>query len=874
MVCLRGSIELMDTIPKNMPLQLSSFVGREHEIAEVKHLLATSRLITLTGAGGCGKTRLALEVATHVLHTFPDGVWLVTYAPLADPALVPQVAASVLGVREQPGQPLSASLTSYLGEKHLLLVLDNCEHLVEACARLTELLLQACPQLQILATSREALNLGGEVSLPVPSLSSPEPQHLPTLEALTQFDAVRLFSERAVAAQPHFEVSAENAISVAQICHRLDGIPLAIELAAGRTKALSVQQIAARLDDRFRLLTSGSRTALPRQQTLRGAIDWSYDLLSEPEKSLLRRLSVFAGGWTLEAAVAVCAEDVLDGLFQLVNKSLVLLEAREGETRYRCLETIREYAREKFQASGEVEDTRSRHLHYFLNMAEEAEPKLTGDERFVWTARLEADYDNLRVAWAYSQQADDAEAELRLAGALSNFWSYSNYQNEGRQWLEQALVRAQRLIPSKKVRAKILFGTGLLLTFAGPLSIARERLAESAALFKELGDQRRQAYALEQLGRAIATEGDLATARPLLEESLALAQAVGDKWLRVHALSALGDLLQNANDPRARPMLEDNLALARELDDKFQLGAALLFLAGLDVKQGDLSTAQARTDEALAIFQATGKKEGLQWALGSLGDLARLEGDYEHAGTLYEEALSQARDVGVGVTWNLHNLGHVAQHHGEHARATGLFKESLSLRQQEGEKEGVAEALAGLAGVAAATQQPERAARLFGVAEKVRDAIHRDIRRQNREPYDLYLPLARAQLGEAAFTKAWAEGRAVTLEQAIHYALAEPATLPEATAASLERPSASRKSQQTAGGLTAREREVAVLIAQGKTNRAIATELVVSIKTVEAHITRILSKLGFSSRSQIAGWAIHKQLADAPQDLDTQMRQR
>ena len=625
---------------------------------------------------------------------------------------------------------------------------------------------------------------------------------------------------------------------------------------------------------RFRLLTSGSRTALPRQQTLRGAIDWSYDLLSESEKSLLRRLSVFAGGWTLEAAEAVCAEDVLDRLFQLVNKSLLLLEEREGETRYRCLETIREYAWEKLQASDDVEETRARHLHYFLRMAEEAEPNLTGAERLVWIVRLEADHDNLRMAWAYSQQVDDAEAGPRLAGALSFFWNYTNYQREGRQWLEQALVQTQMSRPSKAIHAKLLFGAGLLgAQGGGSLSLARERMAESAALFKRLGDKRRTAQAVERLGHVIAMAGDLATARPLLEEGLALAIELGDKLLQSRAHFSLGDFQQQANDPRAHLLLEENLALAREGDDKFRLGSVLLLLAGLDVKQGDLSTARVRTDEALAVFQATGRKNGLQWALNSLGDLARLEGDYGRAGTLYEEALSQARDVGITGGWVLHNLGHVAQHHAEHARATALFKESLSLRQQEGEKEGIAEALAGLAGVAASTRQPERAARLFGAAETLRAAIHQDIRRQNREPYDLYLPLARAQLGEAAFSQAWAEGRAVTLEQAIHYALTEPATLPEVKAAALERPSASRESQQAVGGLTAREREVAVLIAQGKTNRAIATELVVSIKTVEAHITRILSKLGFSSRSQIAGWAIHKQLADAPQDLNTQMRQ-
>jgi predicted ATPase/DNA-binding SARP family transcriptional activator len=363
----------------NVPVPLTSFVGRQLEMAEVKRLLETTRLLTLTGAGGCGKTRLAIQIATDLAHAnrFKNGVWWVDLAALSNPALVPQTVANVFDLRESPQAPLIAILINYFRAKELLLVLDNCEHLIEACARLTETLLSACPQLRILMTSREALNIAGETTYRVPSLSLPDPQRLSPLPALTQYEAVRLFIERAVAVQPAFSVTNANAPAVAQICQHLDGIPLAIELAAARIRALSPDQIAARLDDRFNLLTGGSRTALPRHQTLRAAMDWSYDLLSESERVLLQRLSVFAGGWTLEAAEAVCAEEnasLLDVLTSLIDKSLVVVEEKDVEMRYRLLEMIRQYTHEKLHESGESQAVRDRHLEYFLSLAEEGEP--------------------------------------------------------------------------------------------------------------------------------------------------------------------------------------------------------------------------------------------------------------------------------------------------------------------------------------------------------------------------------------------------------------------------------------------------------------------------------------------------------------------
>lgn len=376
-------LKTLDTLPNNLPIQLTSFIGREKEILEIKRLLGATRLLTLTGAGGAGKTRLSLQVATDLLDGFKDGAWFIELAPLSDPNLVPQTIAASLGLQNQSARPMLDALNDYLKEKNLLLVLDNCEHLIQACAESADALLHYSPRIKILATSREALGIAGETIFRVPSLSLPDANKLPPLDVLSQYESVRLFTDRAFSAQPNFVLTGENASAIAKICHRLDGIPLAIELAAARIKALKPEEIAARLDDSFRLLTGGSRTAPTRQQTLRGTINWSYDLLSEPERALLRQLSVFTGGWMLEAAEAVCTDisDVLDVLSRLIDKSLIIVEAHDSATRYRSLETIRQYAHEKLVESGEHENAQNRHLEYYLKLAEEAEPKLRGAEQ-------------------------------------------------------------------------------------------------------------------------------------------------------------------------------------------------------------------------------------------------------------------------------------------------------------------------------------------------------------------------------------------------------------------------------------------------------------------------------------------------------------
>jgi predicted ATPase len=502
-------LRALETWPNNLPAQLTSFVGRAQECAAVAELLASQRLVTLTGPGGTGKTRLALHVAADRLEQFSNGVWLVELAPLADPLLVPLAVASVLGLREEAGRPLLTVLTDYLRTRTLLLLLDNCEHLLDACAQLAETLLRSCPQLRILASSREALGVAGEAPFRVPPLRTPDPRQLPELEAFAQYEAVRLFTERATSVLSSFRVTSENMAALAHVCSRLDGIPLALELAAARVNVLRVEQIAARLNDRVRLLTGASRSAVPRQQTLRALIDWSYDLLSAPEQQVLRHLAVFAGGWTLGAAETVCAgegleqERVLDVLSRLVDKSLVQAERVLGqEARYGLLETIRQYAVERLAASGAADTIRRRHAAHYLALAEEARRWIGRREQGVWLDRLDLEHDNLRAALGWALGGGAAEVGARIALALaghdwSSFWRLRGHGSEALRWLERVAEQPNQLTPSQQAWALLLvdfFREGLNgISWDQLFAVSDQALA----LFREGGDRAGIAWAIE-----------------------------------------------------------------------------------------------------------------------------------------------------------------------------------------------------------------------------------------------------------------------------------------------------------------------------------------------------------------------------------------
>jgi predicted ATPase/class 3 adenylate cyclase len=782
-------LKSLDAHPNNLPIQLTSFIGREQEMARVLQILNGTRLVSLTGAGGAGKTRLALQVAADLIDEFPDGVWFVELAPLTDPTLIPQTIAALLGLREETGRPVMTMLSDYLRAKTTLLLLDNCEHLIDACAKFADTILRAAPKVKILATSREAFGIGGETAYRVPSLSlPPKDASLGDVASLSQYEAVRLFIDRAMAVQPDFSVTNGNAPALAQICHRLDGIPLALELAAARVKSLSVEQIAARLDDRFRLLTGGSRTALPRQQTLRAAIDWSYDLLAEEERVLLRRLSVFAGGWTLEAAPAVCscdpvcADDVLDLLARLVDKSLVVFEQRNSETRYRMMETIRQYARDRLLESHEAETIRNRHLDFFMAFAEQVEPKLRGPEQMQWLDRLDLEHDNLRAALEWSLGEGRVEKGLRLGAALAWFWERCGYWREGRERVESLLNQPE---PTAKtlIRANGLFAASVLTSslgaaWVGGSNASRPYLEEVIAIAREHGQagKRLCALALTFLSNNLHTDNP-ALALSHYDDAWLIAQELGDQWISALLLHQRGHWFEGQKDDKAtRNAFEDSMMLFRSVGDR--RWEAILFsdIAELSFIQGDTVDARRRLEQNLPFFRETKDRQHICFTVIRLGEIARAEGNYELAKKYSSEGLEIARELGgkMQIASASVNLGFVAVYDGELNSARSLFVESLARARELDSKPGVAFALLGFASAAATEKQARRAVHLLAVVDTLLEGGDKgSLDPADEAEYKRNLALARAQLDEAVFNAAWAEGQKMTVEQAVELALKE-----------------------------------------------------------------------------------------------------
>jgi predicted ATPase/DNA-binding SARP family transcriptional activator/DNA-binding CsgD family transcriptional regulator len=798
----------------NLPAARTSFVGRQREIVEIKRELAMTRLLSLTGVGGSGKTRLALEVAKDLVGAYPDGVWLVELASLSEGDLVPQAVAKAVGVLERPSQPLADTLAEYLRAKSVLLVVDNCEHLADSAADLLDTLLDSCSRLRVLATSREALGLPGEVVWRVPSLSVPDTDRLLTPGEMTGYEAVRLFAERARLRLPTFQLTSEDAPAVVEVCRKLEGIPLAIELATARMGTLSVRQISERLQDPLGLLRGGGRTAVSRQQTLRGTLDWSYELLSKFERALFGCLSVFAGGWTLEATEAVGTSegieegDVLDVLSGLVDKSLVVAEARqESRVRYRLLEPIRQYAQEKLEARGEGEEVQRRHASYFLTLAEEAEPRLRGPEDLEWLERLETEHDNLRAALSWALERGEAELGLRLAGALWRFWEARGYYGEGLAWLKRVLARGSRV---SAARIKALEGEGWLTLYSGELDEAGIAAREGLKLSDEAG----------------------------------LGGAVTAKFL--HTLGWIANL--EGDQDRVKELFEECLKLSRDANDELGIADAILGLVGSLNLGEDFEWEEELLEEGIVLCRKLGYVTTLTRHLSSLGYSVLFEGDYERGAALCEEAAALLRERGYlgGLEGILGNLGWARLLQSDNERARISYRESLTLCKELGNKLDASDSLEGLACISAAEGAGERAARLFGAGEALREAVgfaQLPAEAALREPY---LATVRSQLDEASWRAAWAEGRAMSMEQAIEYALSEERpTFPIS-------PAPERASADEAPHLTRREREVAALVARGFTSRQIASELVVSERTVDNHVANILKKLSLHSREQIA----------------------
>jgi non-specific serine/threonine protein kinase len=894
--------------PNNLPVQLTSFVGRERETAQIRQLLADTRLLTLTGLGGSGKTRLALQVASTLLDEYPAGVYMVGFAALTDPALVPQAVAVTLGIREQSDLFLVTAITEHLRTDKLLLIFDNCEHLLEACASLAYTLLSACPHLQIMATSREPLGITGELVWRVPPLSAPDPDRPPTPEELTNYEAVRLFVERARFKRSSFDITPATTPAIAYLCAQLGGLPLAIEMAAARISVLSVEQIAARLDDSLRLLTTGSRTALPRQHSLDATMAWSYNLLTDPERHLMRTLSVFAGSFTLESAHAVSANQdeyvTLDLLTRLVDRSLLNVEERGGEARYRMLEPVRQYAFEKAAQAGEVETLRRRHLTWYLELARRAANEYRGPDQARWYDRIEAEHDNLRAAlqWSLSDGGDAAQG-LQLAAALYWFWYVRGYLSEGRHWLETALDKATSALPAD--RALALYGAGLLARAQGEYSEAQQFYTAALHVYRDLSDAERIANVLNNLGILAINQGDYARATALLKESIAIREKQGDRQGVAMSLSNLANIATDQGDyalarsyleqsipvirelgnkrllavqlnnmgyvarclgqyAEARSFVEESLAIKQALADQVEIASSLHKLAEIECYLGNYEQAERRAREGLDLLHGLGHTEATAMLLNALADILRRRGDLESARATFQQALATSREKWI-TSDSLYGLGCVARQQGDHQRAAAFFREALLSYRHTGAKRGIAECLMGIAEVAAHYGLTEQAAQLLGAADSLFAATGYKLHPQDAEDLKHGQVEVAGRLGRAAWDRALAAGRALSAEGAAELALQvvqdvlhrvkAPKKLEQAVAL------ASKSRTRYPNDLTRREVDVLRLLAEGLTDAQIAERLFLSPHTVHAHIYSIYSKLNVKTRAAATRFALSHNLA-------------
>jgi len=825
--------------PRSFFEEPNSFVGRERALDELRQAVLSMRAVTLCGPGGIGKTRLALRVLAGLADDFPDGAWFIELADLRQPDLVVSRVASVIGVDEEPGRPLLDTLADALRPRRLLLALDTCEHLIDACAGLCHRLLASSPGLRVLATSREPLRMAAETVWQVPPLTLPQPGVAETADELRRYEAVRLFGDRAEASMPGFALGSANLAAVGALCRSLDGVPLAIELAATWVRVLSVEQIVARLDDRFRLLTSGDRTAPPRQRTLRAAIDWSYDLLAAPEQIMLRRLSVFAG-WSLEMAEQVCpgddlpAADVLDLLAALADKSLVVADtAARGQTRYRMLDTIREYAATRLSDAGETEMMRRRLRDYTMHESERLMQMGMALVKVPWSvsvetfARFDDDLGNLRQVLSGCLNAREAEIGLRTAAAVSPAWIVRGLSGEGAEWLASFLGLDAPSVPAG-VR--------------GPALVARAQLT----LASDPAGARAHALAGLELCRAAAANYWTAAACNLLTEAA------------LHAGRA----------EEAAGWAEQALATARLAGDRWNEGYALGTMAAAAGQRGDLAEAGRLGEAALAVMRDIDQQWGLARTLVGLADLARLTGDADAAHQRYEEALAILSVLGARpeIARCLAGLGRIAMDEGDLALGRQHLAQSIELSRAIGNRIGIVRGLEAFAALAVKEQRADRAVRLAAAAAALREAAHLPPR--SAAWAKRYLA-AVEDLGADEIRRLWASGAGLDSSAAVGLALAAesvraPVPAPGRDTGGGGAGGAGRAggagvsgeagAGDAPGGLTPREREIVALIAAGRSNKGIGEELGISPATAARHVANILLKLGFSSRAQIAAW--------------------
>lgn len=914
--------------PSNLPLQLTSFIGRDAEMADLKKLITENRIITLTGAGGSGKTRLGLQLVADVADKYPDGVWWVDLAPITDEEVVASKVATTLSVREVESQSIVDTLVDQMRERRLVLLLDNCEHVIVECAELVSAVSKKCPQVWVLATSQEPLGVTGETTYRVPSLSFPQTDPN-SVDDLASYDSVQLFVDRARKVRPNFEPTEETARAIGRICRRLDGIPLALELAAARVRVLSPSQIADALSERFDLLTGGARTALPRQRTLEASVDWSYTLLGDDERTLLARLSVFAGGFRLQAAEEVTSggaierHRVLDLLSGLTDKSLVQVEDSGREARYRLLETVRAYARQKLADSDEISSVSSRHLDYYVALAERAGPELRGRKFSEWATRLTEDMDNLHAAEEWALLSHQEEKYLRLAGALLPFWIVRSLYSEVRRSMETALLAEVE----PNVRVKALGTAALVSVMASKNESAAAVAQECVTLAREVGDKDALGWGLLHLGWAQHWLGRGGLDN--VKEAANLAEVIGDRGLAVNASLYRGVLEGNMHGPatgrffldeavaaaresgddyalsvatyfagatrglagrfvEARLLFEESLELSRTIDNRSFLSFALgefgwvlaqqghyararrlideavdlgrqagataesnarMFLALLGWAEGDLNVAEEQLVEILRLQQ---EKEGNVWfvvlANHLLGAIALVRGDHERARPRLEEALDLARSASL--PWlsgrALDHLGRMARAEGDLPKAESLTYEGLDVLYRYGDLAGTTDVLESIAGLAGELESFEEAVRLFGASARLRQEIGYVRFPVYRSRYEDDVAAAATALGEEHFDRAWAEGLALSVEEAVAYS--------GRGRGERKRPSVGWPS------LTPTELEVVQLVAEGLSNPEIATRLFIARNTVKVHLSHIFTKLGVASRAELAAEATRRDM--------------
>jgi predicted ATPase/DNA-binding CsgD family transcriptional regulator len=857
----------------NLPFQPTPFIGREKEMANVLQQLLQQdvRLLTLTGPGGVGKTRLGLQVAAESSERFADGTRFVSLAPISDPDLVIPTIAETFDVRETRSWPLPEQLKVFLHEKQVLLLLDNFEQVVSAATQVADLL-ATCPQLKVLVTSREALHVRAEHEFSVPVLALPDSRHLPDLSALSRYEAVALFVGRARAVKPDFQVTNVNAYAVVEICTRLDGLPLAIELAAARIKLFPPQALLARLDQRLQFLTSSLRDIPARQQTLRKTIQWSYDLLTAEEQRLFRRLSVFVGGCTLQAienltfALGNDASPILDEVVSLIDKNLLQQTAQEEkDLRLWMLETIREYGLEALLKSGEMEIARQAHAAYFLTLAEDAARELKGPQLAKWLEQLEREHENLRAALQWSiepmQVGSNPEMALRLCEALKVFWEVRCLYSEGRTFLEQALAVSKEV--TVPLRARALSAAAGFAFAQSDYDRAESLCQESLALYRELGDTRGIAYSLQGLALIAPKKGaHIETTRSLLEESLALYRKLDDRRAIASSLMTLADFTSFRGEySRGLALYEESLSIHKELGNKRGIAVCLkqsaLVLFGV---RADQSIIRSRLEESMTIFKELGDRDGIAFCLWLLGWAAFSQGNLVNAHNQLEQSLKLWQDIGDRwrAAWVLPILGRVKAHQGDFVAARAIQEESLTRASGFHDRWLDAFCLEGLASVVAAQGEEAWATHVWGAAESLRENCGIPQSPVERADCERAIAAARIHLGEKAFAIAWAQGRTMTLEQVLEVPV--QATLSTPTSGEQSPKATSKQSLSYPAGLTAREVEVLRLVAQGLTDAQVADQLVISPRTVNTHLTSIYNKLGVDTRTAASRFATEQRL--------------